>query len=56
MANLALADEGAGAGANLAELALAGRVIGDRRPLELRPGLNKQENPRIRYIPTARAL
>ena len=56
MANLALADEGAGAGADLAELALARRVIGDRRPLELRPGLNKQEKPRIRYTPTARAL
>lgn len=55
MANLALADEGAGAGADLAELALARRFIGDRRPLELRPRLNKKEKPRIRYTPHSKS-
>ena len=56
MLNLALGDEVAGAGADLAERALPRRLIGDRRLLEHRTGLerptrlNKKENPGIRSI------
>jgi hypothetical protein len=45
MANLALADEEAGAGAG---------IIGDRRLLELRARLDKKGKPRIKSMPAAR--